>query len=85
MKEKMIAALKRAAWTAAETALAMIPVGVGIEDVSWVHVLSVTALATVLSLLKSIVAGMPEVAEWTESSATDKYTQSQPFTGWLYA
>ena len=66
MKEKMIAALKRAAWTAAETALAMIPVGVGIEDVSWVHVLSVTALATVLSLLKSIVAGMPEVAEWTE-------------------
>ena len=63
MKEKLIAALKRAAWTAAETALALIPVGVGVEEVSWLHVLSVTALATLLSLLKSIVAGMPEVRE----------------------
>lgn len=61
IKEKLIAAIKRAAWTAAETALAMIPVGVGIEEVAWIHVLSVVALATVLSLLKSIVAGMPEV------------------------
>ncbi len=61
MKEKIICALKRAAWTAAETALAMIPVGVGIEEVEWIHVLSVVALAAVLSLLKSIVAGMPEV------------------------
>lgn len=61
MKEKIIAALKRAAWTAAETALAMIPVGIRIEEVEWIHVLSVTALAAVISLLKSIVAGMPEV------------------------
>ena len=61
MKEKLIAALKRAAWTAAETALAMIPVGVGIEEVEWIHVLSVVALATVLSFLKSVIAGMPEV------------------------
>ncbi len=63
MREKLIAALKRAAWTAAETALAMIPVGVGVEEVSWVHVLSVTALAAIISLLKSVVAGMPEVRE----------------------
>lgn len=63
MKEKLIAALKRAGWTAAETALAMLPVGVGIEEVQWLHVLSVVALAAVLSLLKSIVAGMPEVSE----------------------
>jgi len=61
MKEKIICALKRAAWTAAETALAMIPVGIRIEEVEWIHVLSVTALAAVISLLKSIVAGMPEV------------------------
>lgn len=61
MKDKLIAALKRAGWTAAETALAMLPVGVGIEEVQWLHVLSVVALAAVLSLLKSIVAGMPEV------------------------
>lgn len=62
MREQFIAALKRAAWTAAETALAMIPVGVGVEDVNWIHVLSVVALASILSLLKSVVAGMPEVA-----------------------
>jgi len=63
MKKKLIAALKRAGWTAAETALALIPVGVGVEDVKWLHVLSVVALATILSLLKSVVAGMPEVEE----------------------
>lgn len=61
MKDKLIAALKRAGWTAAETALAMLPVGVGIEEVQWLHVLSVVALAAVLSLLKSVVAGMPEI------------------------
>ena len=61
MKEKLIAALKRAGWTAAETALALISVGVGVEEVEWIHVLSVVVVAVVLSLLKSIVAGMPEV------------------------
>lgn len=63
MKEKLIAALKRAAWTAAETAIAMIPVGVGIEEVNWIHVLSVVAVASIISLLKSVVMGMPEVEE----------------------
>lgn len=62
-KEFWIAVLKRAGWTAAETALAMIPVGVGIEEVHWLHVLSVVAVATVISILKSIVAGVPECKE----------------------
>lgn len=62
-KQFWIALAKRAAWTAAETALALIPVGVGIEEVSWLHVLSVSALAAVISALKSIVAGMPEVSK----------------------
>ncbi len=56
-----VSLLKRAGWTFCETALALIPVGVGIEQVSWLHVLSVSALAAVISALKSIVAGMPEV------------------------
>lgn len=60
-KDFWLALVKRAAWTAAETALALIPVGVGIEEVGWLHVLSVSALAAVISALKSIVAGMPEV------------------------
>lgn len=63
MKDFWISALKRAAWTAAETALALIPVGVGIEDVSWLHVLSVTATAAVISILKSVVVGLPEVRD----------------------
>ena len=61
LKNKFIAALKRAGWTAAEVALAMIPVGVGIEGVEWQHVLSVVAVAALISILKSVVAGMPEV------------------------
>lgn len=61
MKKKLCMALKRAGWVAAETALAMIPIGVGIEEVEWIHVLSVVAMAAFLSLLKSIVAGMPEM------------------------
>ena len=61
MKEKLIAALKRAAWTAAEVALAMIPVGAGLEEVNWLHVISVVATATIISLLKSVIVSMPEI------------------------
>ena len=62
-KDFWVALAKRALWTAAETALALIPVGVCIEEVSWLHVLSISALAAVISALKSIVAGMPEVSK----------------------
>ena len=60
-KDFWIALAKRAAWTFAETALALIPVGVGIEEVSWMHVLSVCLMAAILSGLKSIATGLPEV------------------------
>ena len=61
MKDKLIAALKRAAWTAVETAIAMIPVGVGVEGVNWLHILSVVLVATIVSLLKSVTLSMPEI------------------------
>ena len=48
---------------AIETALGMLTLGVGIQDVDWLGVLSVSALAAVYSLLKSIVVGMPEGAD----------------------
>lgn len=60
-KQFWIALAKRALWTAAETALALIPVGVGIEEVGWLHVISVSVLAAIISALKSIVTGLPEV------------------------
>mgnify|MGYP002626196690 CR=1 FL=1 len=62
-KDFWLSALKRAGWTAAQTALGMLTLGVGIQDVDWLGVLSVSALAAVYSLLKSIVVGMPEVSD----------------------
>lgn len=61
MKEFFVAALKRAGWTAVETALAMIPVGAAVEEVQWLHILSVVAVATLIAFLKSLLVSMPEV------------------------
>lgn len=64
MKDKIIKWLKaagiRAAKTAAQTAVAMIPVGVSISEVGWAAVIGTAALAGVASLLTS-VAGLPEL------------------------
>ena len=61
MSDYWKAVLVRAGWTAAEVALGMIPVGVGIKEVGWTHILSVCAVAAVVSVLKSSVVGVPEV------------------------
>lgn len=54
------AALIRALKTVCQTAVAMIGTGeIGILNVDWISVLSVSALAGLLSLLMS-VAGLPE-------------------------
>ena len=50
----------RAVKTVAQTAVAMIPVGVSITEVGWLAVLGTAALAGVCSLLTS-VAGLPEL------------------------
>lgn len=50
----------RALKTMAQTAVALIPVGVSVTEVSWLMVLGTAALAGVCSLLTS-VAGLPEV------------------------
>ncbi len=50
----------RAIKTVAQTALAMIPVGVSVQEVGWLTVLGTSVLAGVVSLLTSI-AGLPEV------------------------
>ena len=51
----------RALRTAAQTALSLLGVGNILGDVDWLYVLSATALAALLSLLTSLVAGLPEV------------------------
>lgn len=56
------AATVRAVKTVAQTAVAMLPVGVMIQEVNWLMVAGTAALAGIASLLTS-VAGLPEVEE----------------------
>lgn len=62
MKKWIKAAGIRAIKTVAQTAVAMIPVGITIAEVDWVVVVSTSLLAGLLSILTS-VAGLPEVKE----------------------
>lgn len=75
-KTFIIQALKRALWTMAQTALSFVTIGAAITDINWKYVASVSLVAGVYSLLKSIVVSMPEAAhEGTliiNDSATDK-------------
>lgn len=67
MKEKFLNWLKpagiRAMRTMAQTAIATIGTGYVLSDVNWALVGSATVLAGILSLLTSIVVGLPEQAQ----------------------
>lgn len=56
------AAGTRAIKTMAQTAVSMLTVGQAVIDVNWINVISVSAVAGVISVLTSI-AGLPEVEE----------------------
>lgn len=64
------AAAVRAIKTAAQTAVALIPVSITITEVDWAVVAGTAALAAVLSILTS-VAGLPEVNEAEELDALE--------------
>ena len=55
------AALIRAIRTAAQTAIATIGTSAMLSEINWQVVASTTAVATILSFLTSIAAGLPEV------------------------
>lgn len=57
------AALIRAGRTVAQTAIATIGTVAVMEDVNWVMVISASCLAGILSILTSIVTGLPEVED----------------------
>lgn len=59
------AAAIRAIKTAAQVALGMITVGAAVNEIDWVHLASVSAVAALYSLITSL-AGLPEVKEYTE-------------------
>lgn len=61
MKDFLKAAGIRALRTVAQTALSLIGVGTFISDINWVQVLSASLLAGIISILTSIVTGLPEV------------------------
>lgn len=60
IKEFIKASLIRAIWTMAQAALSMITIGMKFSEVDWRHVVSVSIVAGLYSLLKSIVVGVPE-------------------------
>ena len=60
-KEFWIAALKRAIHTAAQTAIGIIGAHTLFAEVNWPIVASAAGMAAVVSLLKSIAIGVPEV------------------------
>ena len=62
IKKWGIAATVRAVKTAAQTAVALIPAGVCITEVTWPVVAGTALLAGIVSILTSI-AGVPEVEE----------------------
>ena len=59
-KEWAMAALIRAVKTFAQTFVGCIAVGAAIHEVDWLHALSVSGVAFVLSIMTSL-AGLPEV------------------------
>ena len=59
-KKWFYAAFIRSLKTMAQTAVSMLTVGQAVLDVNWVNVISVSAVAGVISMLTS-VAGLPEV------------------------
>ena len=61
LKKFLRAAAIRAIRTVAQTAIASIGVSATLGDVQWGAVLSTAALAGLLSVLNSIVTGLPEV------------------------
>lgn len=52
----------RAIKTVAQTALSMITIGQAFTEVYWLHVISVSGVAGIISILTSI-AGLPELDE----------------------
>lgn len=62
-KEFWIAAAHRALWTFCETFIAFTCTAIYIEDVDWKRTLSASAFATIISVAKSVVTGLPEVKE----------------------
>lgn len=71
-KEWWIAAGKRALHTMAQAAGSFITVGMCISDVNWKLLVSVSLVAGVYSILKSLAVGVPEAPGGPEEGTDDE-------------
>lgn len=71
-KEFIIAMLIRAIWTMAETALGMFTVGAALSEVQWLHIASVSAVAGIYSIIKSLAVGLPEIMPKKQEEPEEK-------------
>lgn len=60
-KEFWEAAGIRALRTMAQAAVVLIPTGVAIQEIGWLHIAGLVAAEGVVSVLTSIATGLPEV------------------------
>lgn len=60
MTNRIKAVLIRAVKTMAQTAFGMITVGATLASVEWYHILSVSAVAGIASIIQNIATGLPE-------------------------
>lgn len=51
----------RALRTMAQAAVVLIPTGVAIQEIGWLHIAGLVAAEGVVSVLSSIATGLPEV------------------------
>ena len=77
-KEFWKAALIRCIRTIAQTAIASIGTTAMIQDVNWMVVLSTSALAGLLSILTSIVTGLPEAEPARVVVVEEKKAEAEP-------
>lgn len=66
-KEWWIAVAKRALHTMAQTASGFFVVGAAISDINWGMMASVSFVAGVASIIKSVAVGVPEAPQGPES------------------
>lgn len=72
------AALIRAIKTIAQTALGMITVGAAISEINWLHILSVSLVAGIASLLTSIATDLPEASFKENKEIEEEVSDDEP-------
>lgn len=72
------AALIRAIKTIAQTAVGMITVGAAISEINWLHILSVSLVAGLVSLLTSIATDLPEASFKENKEIEEEVPDDEP-------